>query len=65
MIDGDLELEIEAVRREIGYREFVYPRRVAEGKMRRENADHELRMMRQILARLEKLRPADLLGQTA
>lgn len=61
-IDGDLELEIAAVRREIGFRGHVYPRRVAEGKMTREKADHEIRMMQQVLARLEALRPKDLLG---
>lgn len=61
-IDGDLELEIVAVAREIGFREHVYPRRVAEGKMTQRQAEHELRMMRQVLARLEALKPKDLLG---
>ena len=61
-IDGDLELEIAAVKREIGYREYVYPRRVSEGKMTREKADHELRMMVQVLARLEAMKPKDLFG---
>lgn len=61
-IDGDLELEIAAVKREIGFREYVYPRRIGEGKMTREKADHELRMMVQVLARLEALRPKDLFG---
>lgn len=62
MIDGDLELEIAAVRREIGQRERVYPRLIADGRMTDAKAEHEIRMMRQILARLEALKPKDLLG---
>lgn len=44
---------IACARREVAMREVVYPRRVAEGKMKRATADRELEMMRAILTKLE------------
>ena len=47
------EMMIEAVRREIGFRNHVYPRRIADGKMTKEKADHEIRCMIAVLSVLE------------
>jgi hypothetical protein len=47
-----LDDEIACVRREIGMRERVYSRRVADGKMKPEVADRELETMRAVLATL-------------
>lgn len=44
------EQKLEAVRREIGYREHVYERRVRASRMSRRKADHELGVMRAIEA---------------
>lgn len=44
--------EIACVRREIGMRERVYPRRVADGKMKQAAADREVEIMRAVLDRL-------------
>lgn len=44
--------EIDCVRREIRMRELVYPRRVADGKMKPATADRELETMRAVLDRL-------------
>lgn len=40
---------IAAATREIGMRHRVYPRRIAEGKMSREKADHEIACMQRLL----------------
>lgn len=53
-----LEAQIDAVQREIGFREHVYPRRVAAGKMTTMLADRQLALMRAVLATLESLRRA-------
>ncbi len=47
-----LDDQIACVKREIGMREFVYPRRVADGKMKQDKADHELAAMKAVLATL-------------
>lgn len=47
-----LDQQIQSVAREIKMRERVYPRWVASGKMKRENADYELECMKAILATL-------------
>ena len=48
--------QIECVKREIGMREQVYPRRVADGKMKQTTADAELARMRAVLKTLEGLK---------
>jgi uncharacterized protein YqhQ len=50
-----LSEQITCVRREIGMRERVYPRFVANGKMKQAAADRELATMRAVLATLEAL----------
>ena len=45
------------VKREVGYRERVYPRLVAEGRMKQDTADYQLDLMRAVLANLEAQRP--------
>ena len=47
--------QIAAVRREIHFRENVYPRWVSAGKMKQEKADSELRRMKAVLETLEDL----------
>lgn len=49
--------EIACVRREIRMREQVYPRRVADGKMKQAIADRELETMRAVLNRLLAIKP--------
>lgn len=49
--------EIACVRREIAMREKVYPRRVADNKMRADVADRELETMRAVLNRLLSIKP--------
>lgn len=52
---SSVEQQIECVKREIGMREHVYPRRVADRKMTQALADRELATMRAVLATLEAL----------
>jgi hypothetical protein len=40
--------QLRCVRREIGFRERVYARRVSEGRMTKAQADHELACMRAV-----------------
>jgi hypothetical protein len=40
--------KLECIEREIKYREWVYPRRVAEGKMTQGQADKQLGLMEEI-----------------
>lgn len=54
-----VEQQIACVRREIGLREHVYPRRISDGKMTQKLADRELAAMRAVLATLDKPRRAD------
>ena len=42
------------IKREIGPRNWVYPRRVAEGRMTQANADREIAVMQAILADYEE-----------
>lgn len=42
-------------RRELGMRNKVYPRRVANRKMKQDDADREIRSMAAIVAHFEKL----------
>lgn len=50
-----IEQQIACVRREIGFREHVYARRVSDGKMTQKLADRELAAMRAVLATLETM----------
>ena len=49
-----LSEQIACVRREVRLRERVYPRRIAEGRMRQAEADRELVRMRAVLQTLEE-----------
>lgn len=49
----DIADQIAAARRELGMRRGVYPRRVADGKMKQAKADHEIAAMEAIIATLE------------
>lgn len=40
--------KMQAAQREVGYRRFVYPRRVADGKMSQKKADDEIALMEEI-----------------
>jgi hypothetical protein len=51
-----LDDQVECVIREIGYRERVYPRRVASGQMTQKLADRELERMRAVLETLRNYR---------
>ena len=48
--------QIQCIRREIAMRERVYPRRIAEDRMRQYVADQELGCMRAVMKTLERLR---------
>lgn len=50
-----IEEQVKCVRREIGMRERVYPRRVESGKMRPEVATYETEAMKAVLATLERI----------
>ena len=52
---ADLLAEIRCVRREIELRSRVYPNWVERGKMSQANADHEIKTMKAVLARLESM----------
>lgn len=54
-----IEQQIQAVKREIGLRQGVYPRFVAAKRMSQEKADHELAAMQAVLRTLEGLLGAD------
>lgn len=47
-----IDAQLKCVQREIEMREKVYPRRVAEGKMNKLHADHELATMKAVLQTL-------------
>jgi hypothetical protein len=49
----DLPKQIACVQREIGFRERVYPRWVAAGKMKQEKANYEIAAMRAVLETLK------------
>lgn len=49
-----IERQIEAVEREIRFREFVYPKRIAAGKMKHDKAREEIVFMRAVKATLER-----------
>lgn len=57
--------KMQAAQREVGYRRFVYPKRVADGKMSQSECDRGIAIMDEIaadygkLAREEEARPAE------
>jgi hypothetical protein len=52
LIPPSLDEQITAVEREIGFRLRVYPRRVAERKMKQDTADYQIEAMRAVLSTL-------------
>jgi hypothetical protein len=56
-----IEVQVAAVKREIGMRERVYPRRVADGKMTQQKANEEIAAMQAVLETLEKIAAAERL----
>lgn len=62
--------KIECLKRELRFREWVYPRRVSQAQMSERQATRELQLMREILADYEALhakerQAADLFGGAA
>lgn len=51
-----LDEQIKAMRREIGMRCVVYPRRVDAGKMTQKESDYQIRVFQDILAFLENIK---------
>ncbi len=47
--------QIKAVKRELGMRQAVYPRRVAEHKMSQDSATHQIECLESVLETLESL----------
>lgn len=47
--------QLDAVERELRFREYVYPRRVADGKMSRAEADRQVAVMQAVHATLQKI----------
>lgn len=43
-----LERKLKAIERELGYRSKVYPRRIAQGKMKQREADEEIGVLEAI-----------------
>ena len=52
---ANLAQQIACVKREIAMRERVYSRRVADGKMKQQDADREIEAMRAFLETVEKV----------
>lgn len=50
----DLDEQIRCVAREINLRKRVYPRWVATGRMKQQEADHEIAAMQEVLVTLRK-----------
>lgn len=53
--DYTFEQKREAIARELAFRMRLYPRRVTDGSMSRTQADHEIAVMRAVLADYEAL----------
>lgn len=51
-----IEAQIDCIKREIKLREFVYSRRVADGKMSQKLADDEMKKIQAVLVTLNRLR---------
>lgn len=52
---ANLAQQIACVKREIAMRERIYSRRVADGKMKQQDADREIEAMRAVLETVEKV----------
>lgn len=55
MKESTLDQCLQAARREFAMREGVYPRAIARGAMTREESEHQLACMRQIIRILERM----------
>lgn len=53
-----LDEMIDGVRRELAYREHVYPRLIAAGRMKQWNADYQINLMKAVAENLDAQRPA-------
>jgi len=53
----------DAAKREAGYRRYVYPRRVSDGKMSQENADKQIAIMDEIEAEYRAQVPPPAQGE--
>lgn len=53
----------QCARRELDFRKRVYARRVAEGKMKQADADHEIEVMAAILSDYEKAARLEMEGR--
>jgi hypothetical protein len=51
------------IRRELGFRQRVYARRVADGKMKQADADREIEIMESILVDYEKASAIEMSGR--
>jgi hypothetical protein len=51
----NLQAQVACARRELGWRQYVYPRRVAAGKMTPADANREIACMEAVLVTLTKL----------
>ena len=47
--------QIDCIERELRFREFVYPRRVRDGKMSQAEADRQIALMEAVQATLERI----------
>ena len=56
-----IDEQIKCVEREIGMREFVYPRRVADKRMTQKKADEETAAMRAVLETLREVQTKERL----
>jgi ribosome assembly protein YihI (activator of Der GTPase) len=62
---SDIKDKLRAARRELLLRRSLYPRRVKDGKLKQEVADHEIAVMEAIVADYEKALEAQNYVQTA
>lgn len=51
--------KMQCIERELGYRRFVYPRRVAAGKMVQASADKQIALMEEIVEDYRAMAKAD------
>ena len=56
MDEISIEDQVIAVKREIGYREFLYPKWVASGKMTQQKADYQIAVMKSVLKTLNDIK---------